>query len=320
MEIGTPNSLIIKPGRLSLPQDPAELFGRLGPFVVEVGFGDGRHLAHLGRKYPEWNLLGVDVSLGSVWRAYRRMLREGITNVRLFRGDARFLIRDVLGPESLDRVYVNFPDPWPRKKHFQNRLLQASFFKLLSNRLVPEGALLLTTDHDEYFGFSIEEARKTGFFEITEGQAAQAALETKYALKWQEQKKKIYHAVFKKIASATERGPIIRREDMQHAVLKGTLDSVGPFEKLVHSFEGGHVIVLDGYRDLSGDGLLFKVLVEEANLRQELLVQAWQKPDGVFVSMQPFGDPLATRGVREAVRAVVSWLETQGLEMKESWI
>lgn len=312
--------MIIRPGQLTIPLDVDATFGRPGPLVVEVGFGDGRYLTHLGNAFPEWNLLGVEVSLGSIWRAYRRMLREHIDHVRLFRGNARFLVRDVIAPGTMHRIYVNFPDPWPRKKHLKNRLLRASFFELISTRLEEGGGLFLTTDHEEYFGFAVDEAEKTGLFDVRHGSPPPATLETKYALKWREQEKRIFHAEFLKQGESTPRHPIIERKEMQHAMLSGDLDSVGSFSKQVHEFDGGHVIVLDGYRDLSGGGLLFKVVVEEPDLRQEVLVQAWQKPEGVFVSLQPFGDPLTTRGVREAVRSVVAWLESQGLEMKESWI
>ncbi len=312
--------IVIRPGELRLPFDPVALFGKSDPLVIEVGFGDGRYLAHLALSHPDWNLLGVEVSLGSVWRAYRRMIREGISNVKLFRGDARFVVRNVIAENSLSRIYVKFPDPWPRKKHRERRLLRASFFKLLSTRLEDGGHLSFTTDHAEYFNFALEEARSTGYFQITKGEPPSAALETKYARKWREMKKEIFHAEFKKIARASSHPALIQQIDMQHAILEGELSSIGSFEKQVHAFKGGHVIVLEGFRELSGDSMIFKVRVEEPDLVQEILIQAWQKTEGVFVSLQPFGDPLSTRGVREAVHAVTDWLASQGLVVKEKWI
>lgn len=312
--------VIIRPGELRFPLDPVVSFGKQNPLVIEAGFGDGHFLAHLAKSHPKWNLLGVEVSLGSIWRAYRRMLREEISNVRLYRGDARFIVRDVVAENSLSRIYVKFPDPWPRKKHRSRRLLCAPFFNLLSTRLEDGGVLSFTTDHAEYFDFALEEGGSTGCFEITPGEPPAAAMETKYARKWLEMEKEIFHAEFKKISNAPSYPALIQIIDMHHAILDGNLSSIGSFKKQIHTFKDGHIIVLEAFRELSGDSLIFKVRVEETDLVQEILIQAWQKTDGVFVSLQPFGDPLSTRGVREAVHAVTNWLATQGLVVKEKWI
>jgi len=312
--------IIIKPGDLRLPLDPSLSFGRNAELVMEVGFGDGRYLSHLAAEFSDANLLGVDVSLGSVWRAYRRMLRENISNVRLFRGDARFVVRDLVAPGTLSRIYVNFPDPWPRKKHLKHRLLQAPFFELLSTRLKERGSLLLTTDHQEYYQFALDEAASTSLYSVTESDPPPATLTTKYAEKWREMKKDIFHARFEKISEAAPHPAIIKKTDMHHSILEGDLSAVTTFEKQIHAFPGGHSIILEGFRDLNNESLIFKVRVEEPDLVQEILIQAWQKPDGVFVSLQPFGDPLATRGVKESVHAVTDFLASKGLVVKQRWI
>lgn len=303
------------------PTDFDRLFGRNAPLVLEVGFGDGRYLEHLAEAHPEWNLLGAEVSLGSVWRAYRRMKRCGAEHVRLYKGSGRFVVRDTMAEQKLHRVYVNFPDPWPRKKHLKNRLLQVPFFQILSSRLEPGGDLLLTTDHPEYFAFSVEQGKASGCFDVEEGTPPPATLRTKYAMKWLEQDKPIFHARFtvNKVAVSPEpRNTLI---PMQHAILDGKLTDVGSFEKQVRPFNGGHAIILEAYRDLSGDGLLFKAVSEEPDLRQELMIQAWPHEDGgVLVSLQPFGNPMTTKGVREAVMAVSDWLVSQGMTLRKAWV
>jgi tRNA (guanine-N7-)-methyltransferase len=296
------------------------LYGRPGPLVLEIGFGDGRYLAHLARMRPDWNLLGVEVSLASVSRAFRRMRREGVHTVRIHHGNARFVVRDVLTPSSLHRVIVNFPDPWPRKRHEDNRLLRDGFFRLLSARLEPQGRVLLTTDHAEYFEFACGQAESTGLFDAEEGDPPDGVLDTKYAEKWKAERRSIRHVAWTVRRSVPPPEPHQLNLPMQHALLAGDLDGVGGFVKQVRRFEGGTAIVTEAFRSLGGDGLLFTVVVEEPDLRQELLVKAWPKEDGVYVGMQAFGDPLGTRGVREAVRAVVDWLVGQGLELRESWI
>lgn len=303
------------------PTDFAPKFGRKAPLVLEVGFGDGRYLEHLQQAHPEWNLLGAEVSLGSVWRAFRRMKRCRAEHVRLYKGSGRFIVRDVIPEGGLHRVYVNFPDPWPRKKHLKNRLLQVPFFRILSSRLEPGGDLLLTTDHPEYFAYSVAQGKASGCFDVEEGEPPPATLKTKYAMKWLEQDKPIYHARFtvnSVVDSPEPRNPEI---PMQHAILDGSLSDVGSFEKQVRAFNGGHAIILEAYRDLGGEGLLFKAVSEEPDLRQELIIQAWPHENGgVLVSLQPFGNPMTTKGVREAVMAVADWLISQGMTMQKAWV
>jgi len=344
--------VIVKNGHFNTPTDltgAAGLFGRAAPVVLEVGFGDGRFLSHLGRTHPEWNLLGAEISLGSVWRTYRRMKRDGIRHVRLYKGNAGFIVRDVVGHGTLSRVYVNFPDPWPRKKQWKNRLLQPDFFRTLHARLAAGGHLELTTDHPGYFEYALVSAARSECFSAQEGAPPEAALQTKYAQKWLGQGKPIFHAKFRPIeganlAAAHTDAPLIQKIPMQHALLSGRLPAHPTFEKQVHAFSGGHVIMLEVFRKITAaganaaadpagdsasdsaaehdqDSLLFKVVTEEPDLRQELLIQAWQRtPNTVHVSLQGFGEPLSTPAVREAVRAVTLWLETQGLAVQDAWI
>jgi tRNA (guanine-N7-)-methyltransferase len=288
--------------------------------VLEIGFGDGRFLVHLAKTRPDWNLLGVEISLASVSRAFRRIRREAAHAARIHHGNARFLVRDVLGTGSLHRVYVNFPDPWPRNRHLANRLLGGDFFRLLSDRMEPGGLILLTTDHAEYFGFACEQAAATGLLEASEGEPPDGVLDTKYAQKWRAESRSIRHVSWRVRRSAPPPSPAKLTYPMQHALLAGDLSRVGGFEKQVRRFDGGTAIVTDAYRSLDGEGLLFTVVVEEPDLRQELLVKAWPKEDGVYVGLQAFGDPLGTRGTREAVQAVANWLTAQGLELLQSWI
>ena len=289
---------------------------------MEVGFGDGWFLAHLAGEHPAWNLLGAEVSTGSVARAFKRMRRERIGSVRLYLGHARFVVRNLIPRHSLHRVYVNFPDPWPKKRHHERRLLRVPFFRLLSTRLADGGALLFTTDHAEYFDFALAEARATGLFAIEQKPPAAATLQTKYARKWRAQAVPIQHATFTKIAEADDAfAPTVETDDaMHHALLAGSLPPIESFEKHVHRFKGGHVIMLEALRPVGEAGLVFVTRIEEEDLTQEALIEARPTPKDhadVFVGIKPFGQPLVTRGTKEAVHAVTQWLEQHGMRVVE---
>lgn len=305
--------MLVRPGLLpTLPPDPALLFGREGPLVLEIGFGDGRFTAELARTHPDWNLLGAEVSAASVARAYRRLKREGIGNVRLYHGEGRFALRNLVPEERLYRLYLNFPDPWPKKKHQENRLLQVPFFRLLSTRLAPGGSLLLTTDHEEYFAFAIEGAQKTGLFQVEVRPPPEAHLRTKYALKWRAEGRRFFHAVFTRLAKDETPFPPIRRYPMPHALLKGTLPQHLPSAKRVLPLEGGAVIFLEVVRREEGFYLLTRV--EEEDLVQDLLLEVRPSRHGIYAGLAPFGSPLVTEGVKRAAEGLVEMLQEMGLE------
>lgn len=302
----------------TLPTAPADLFGREAPLVVEIGHGNGSFLQHLAETHPEWNLFGAETSLGSVTRTFRRLRTMGHPYVRLYRGSGRFVVRNLLPPASLHRVYVNFPDPWPKKRHQAHRLLQQAFFEVLATRLVPGGSLWLTTDHPGYFRFAVAEAEHSGCFAVsTTAEPPPAALRTKYARRWITQGKPIHHARFEQTAMPEAAVPptITTTDAMHHAILDGTVPSVDAFEKQVFPFAGGHVILLEAATFVGREAVLFLARVEEEDLIQEILIEVRPHEHGVYVGIKPFAASLSTPGTGAAIRCVTEWLQQQGLTL-----
>jgi len=132
------------------PLDFGALFGREAPVWLEIGFGNGDALQHMARQHPEVDFLGVEVHRPGVGRLLRAIDDEGLTNVRVFRGDATELLCDHLGNRSLARVLLFFPDPWPKKRHHKRRIVQPAFIGEVGRCLEPGGLFHLATDWDDY--------------------------------------------------------------------------------------------------------------------------------------------------------------------------
>lgn len=284
------------------------------PDVLEVGFGDGRFTAQIAQKNPEWKILGVEIAAASVSRALKRFKREKLGNIRVYHGEAAFALRNFIAPQSLRRVYVNFPDPWPKAKHEENRLLQRSFFARLSTRLAEGGQLLLTTDHEEYWHFSQAEGQASGLFEVQTPPPPDFHLTTKYALKWKQQGRNFYHAVFTKTGESPDVWPPIQRYPMPHALMTGTLPEIQQFPKAIVHFDGGTAVLLEAARPLD-EGYLFLTHIEEEDLIQDVLLEARRSSHGFYVGISRFGAPISTAGVKAAVEWLVGWFEGQGLKV-----
>lgn len=282
--------------------------------VLEVGFGDGRFTAQIAKMYPEWNILGVEIATASVWRALRRFRREDVENVDVFHGAAKFALRNFIPENSLKRIYVNFPDPWPKEKHEHNRLLQRSFFDRISTRLEDGGELWLTTDHEEYWQFSMAEGLASGLFEVTTPEIPSHHLTTKYALKWIGQGRSFYHAVFtKKIQSPVEWLPAPRFE-MSHALMTGTMPEITEFEKNVVRFDGGSVVLKEMSKGTDGC-YFFHAHIDEEDLIQDVLFEARPSAHGIYVGISRFGAPLNSAGVAEGTKWLAEWFAQKGLTL-----
>jgi tRNA (guanine-N7-)-methyltransferase len=132
------------------PCDLEELFGRVAPRIVEIGFGNGANLIHMAAQRPEADFLGIEVHRPGVGRVLMELERLGLNNVRVSDHDAVEVIGEQLLQGSLDEVLVLFPDPWHKKRHHKRRLLNAAFVALLATRLKSGGLLRAATDWEQY--------------------------------------------------------------------------------------------------------------------------------------------------------------------------
>jgi tRNA (guanine-N7-)-methyltransferase len=132
------------------PLDLDELFGRRAARVLEIGFGNGEHLAALAAAHPERDFLGIEVHRPGVGHLLLLAERNGSTNLRAICHDAVEVLQQQIPPQALAELYVLFPDPWHKKRHHKRRLIQPEFVALAVSRLEVSGVLRLATDWQPY--------------------------------------------------------------------------------------------------------------------------------------------------------------------------
>jgi tRNA (guanine-N7-)-methyltransferase len=128
----------------------AQLFGRVAPCTLEIGFGNGSHLVARAVAEPERNFLGVEVHRPGVGHLLLAAGAAQLANLRVVCHDAVDVVREQIEPASLDEIEILFPDPWPKKRHHKRRLIQDGFVALLASRLALGGRLHLATDWEPY--------------------------------------------------------------------------------------------------------------------------------------------------------------------------
>jgi tRNA (guanine-N7-)-methyltransferase len=122
------------------------------PLEVELGSGDASFLVEYARRQPERNFIGVERLLGRMRKLDRKGQRVGLTNLRGVRIECGYFLEWLLPLQSASALHVYFPDPWPKKKHRKNRLVNERFPELARAALTPGGAVYLRTDDADYFG------------------------------------------------------------------------------------------------------------------------------------------------------------------------
>ncbi len=134
------------------------------PLVLEIGCGIGDFIVPLARQAPQNDFLAIDIYNKGCLKTCRKVDAAGLRNVRVMRIEARYLLAGHLPPERLAAVYVNCPDPWPKKRHRERRLVNGDFLRMLLYHLRPEGGFYFATDVADYAGQVAEAlAAQAGF-------------------------------------------------------------------------------------------------------------------------------------------------------------
>ena len=134
------------------PLELVEYFPKPQRLEVELGCGDASFLVEYARRHPERNFIGVERLLGRLRKLDRKGRQARLTNLRGVQIESSYFLRYLLPPHSASVLHVYFPDPWPKKRHHKNRLINESFPALAHAALVPGGVVYLRTDDQDYFG------------------------------------------------------------------------------------------------------------------------------------------------------------------------
>jgi len=302
--------------QLDWPLDRQALFGFDGPLDVEIGFGNGGFLADLAASSPERQFVGIERSLGSLQRLFSRLRAQDIRNVRVIQADASFAFDRLFAPGGVSRLFVNFPDPWPKERHHPRRLIQPAFVDLVSRRLCADGELMIGTDHADYAAWIIEVLESQDALVSKHDKTFVSEIPgrkpTKYEKKAREIGSRIHFFEYLKKSDTIEQLKEERIDDMPNVLLEGTYqadDLLGDavFETAKMENDGVTVVLKPGavYRERPDGHLLVEMMVREDAFSQHFGVSiVLRPPSKLLIKLSRIGYPRPTWGVKESVRLV----------------
>ena len=301
---------LIFPNRAENPIKWIELYNNR-PVYIEIGFGNGDFLRHLAQENPEPLHVGIEVSQRCIDKTARICRREGLKNIRLIFGDARFLLRECFPDGGVQGVYMNFPCPWPKQKHARRRVTTCAFVEVLGTVLAMDGFFELMTDERWYAEEVVQAMGNATFLEVSDFQVnPDRAVTTKYHQKWIALGKESFRVRVTK--TAPHRIPrIVGGMDSMHVVVKDRFFD-GKDLKRYQNREGGtentHWVFTEAFVGADGSGLIKTITVDEG-FEQRFFIALTNREEKCVVKVDPSSSPYRTPAVRMAIEEAAAVLK-----------
>lgn len=166
-----------------------QIFGNNHPIWIEVGMGKGKFVLEMAQKYPEINFVGIERYSTVLLKAIRKREQLELSNIYFMCEDARELA-EMFAPGEVDRVFLNFSDPWPKDRHARRRLTSPPFMAVYDQILKKDGQVEFKTDNRELFDYSLEAIPEAGWilrestFDLHHSDMAEGNVMTEYETKF----------------------------------------------------------------------------------------------------------------------------------------
>jgi len=178
-----------------------DLFGNEHPVHIEVGTGKGQFIVGMGKQNPHINYIGIELQESVLVSALKKLKEEELPNVKLMNVNASQLA-EIFAKGEVERIYLNFSDPWPKKRHAKRRLTHHSFLSIFESILADEGEIHFKTDNQRLFEYSLVSFSEYGFLlkwvslDLHQSDFTDNVM-TEYEEKFSEKGQKIYRAEVK---------------------------------------------------------------------------------------------------------------------------
>ncbi|AEX85695.1 tRNA (guanine-N(7)-)-methyltransferase [Marinitoga piezophila KA3] len=293
------------------PVNWKDIFGNRKKLYVEIGFGSGEYMAALAKENPDINFVGFETSLTALYKAQINFYKNNIKNARVIQGDARLLIRELFPSGSISKLIVNFPCPWPKKRHKERRIFIESFILTLADVLRKGGTIELATDVDWYAQEVYDNFSKSEFFEAQEIiENFNRPIKTKYELKWDKEGRNKYLFIAKKVKDYKVLRILEGVSEMPHKNINSIdIDKLKDLKDKKFQ-EGNKTFVVNNvYEDMINDRYLLKVVSSDDDFIQQYYVAIYKKTNSWLVKLDSVTIPYRTPAVKFSVYKIAELIE-----------
>lgn len=181
-----------------------QVFGNDHPIHVEIGMGKGTFITTLAQQNPDINYIGIEKYSSVLIRAIAKQEELALPNLYFIRMEAEY-VADVFAPEEIERIYLNFSDPWPKDRHAKRRLTSKEFLARYDRILAKDGVVIFKTDNRNLFEFSLEQIPEAGWtlvdhtYNLHNSEFAEGNIMTEYEMKFVAEGKPIYRLTTKRV-------------------------------------------------------------------------------------------------------------------------
>ncbi len=284
--------------------------------VGEIGFGNGEFLISLAKSAPETLFFGFEVSRTCLLKCESRAKSEGLENIVLLFGDVRFLLRECFPDAVFDGLYMNFPCPWPKKRHEKRRITSGLFPDTLAAVLKIGGFFEMATDDDAYAGEAGEILHRHPALSCeSHRHNPKRQVSTKYERKWVAAEKTIHVIRFRKNRPWT-----VKRTSEGGTAMHLEYNGPAPDMKglsVLRDKQGGtrsnHWVFKTSYQGSDGTFLL-ETVTADGEFQQHFFMKIVPRQESVLVKLDPATKPFITPSVKKAMQDLVELLEKKATE------
>ncbi len=309
-----PMDMYIRPQYMPIPIPWHMMKGYGGKLVVELGFGRGEYLLTLSEYFPEALIIGFEVSITSLLKAAYRIQKAERGNVKLLLFDGVIGLSEFFNDSSVDSVYMNFPVPWPKKRHAKRRVIRPQFWNTLARVLRVGGCFELMTDVEWYAYDAKESAEETSNFDVYIERNPIRRVQTKYEEKWLKEGRDIYllRACKSKAVNISYQRLFVKGADfMPHVVIRRSWESL---KGLLKDLEYTEVVVSKdmrfGIREVFAREreVLLRSFTIDKGFFQSFYV--WVRPEdkegqeAFLIKLDPLSSPFRTKSLMALMKFI----------------
>ncbi len=273
--------------------------------LVEVGFGRGDFTVRLARENPDRVVLGFELSGISIEKLLKRVKRENIKNVFCVPMDAFWGFYFLLKDSSVEKIFMNYPDPWFKKKHHKRRLTSERNLYLFARKLKNEGEIVVRTDHYPFVEYTLQESEKVQAFKHKLKELDVEEPLTKYERKWLSMGKKLYELRLIKVKEPkpTPMPKVREVKEVFPVKVESKEINIGALENREERLE--EQVILKTFRVFEGkNSYLVEVLLSEEGFVQKFFVELREKNGSWIVDLSKFSQVLRTERIQRTVEFI----------------